>query len=141
MEPRFNMDVLEQMRQNQIDSLLSMWEGYCSEKSVLKRELAGCNDTAARTRISRKLAQLEEKKKRVKQRLLQYGVKVETRGRPPLPPDHPHKTKITLRCDGFVIELFRQLKRDRVIDSYSQFVEFLVRCYKLQLPAKTDDAL
>lgn len=67
--------------------------------------------------------------------LEKYGVKLETRGRPSLPPEkraETNQTKLTLRVKTENAKYIASLKKDNIIDSYGQLFDFLITAFRQQ---------
>lgn len=135
MATRIDLSVQKQLRQRQIEMLQSRLAECKASMDELKRQLKECQDSKEQKQIAFRLQKEEKKLLVVKERMLQYGIKVEKRGRPALPPEARAdygKVKLTIRVHQDVVILLDQLKREHIIDSYCQFIEFLVKWYKMQ---------
>ena len=67
--------------------------------------------------------------------LKKHGVKLETRGRPPLPPDkrlENNQAKLTVRIKKENAEYMAALKKDKLIDSYGQLFDFFITVFRQQ---------
>lgn len=133
MADRFNLDVQQQLRKAQVDGLLRLWDDYGKETAELKGELSRAADATECSRIEHKLGRLTKKKQRLKQRLLQFGVKVERRGRPALALEDRadyQRSKMTVYLEDSDLAYLRGLREQRVFDTYSSFFTFLINAFR-----------
>lgn len=123
-------------RQVQIDILTERYNQVCHDLLKERRSLKQSRGQAERKKHQYYIKRLEEKKQGFKRVLLEkYGVKLETRGRPPLSPDmrrENNQTKLTVRIKKENAEYMAALKKDKLIDSYGQFFDFLITVFRQQ---------
>lgn len=135
MALEINWDAAEN-RQVQIAILKERYDNVCKELINEQREIEQCTDTKRLARHRYNFDRLEQKKQGFRRVLLQkYGVKLDNRGRPPLPPDkrlENNQTKLTVRIKKENAEYVAALKRDKLIDNYGQLFDFLIMTFKQQ---------
>lgn len=136
MAIKIDWDSVEKNKQVQIAILMERFDAICQDLIKVKRELKQCTDTNKLARHKYNVNQLEKKKQGFKRVLLEkYGIKTETRGRPPLPTDKKaenNQIKLTVRLKKDNAEYIASLKKDNLIDTYGQFFDFLITAFKQQ---------
>lgn len=136
MAMEFNWDLIEKDKQMQIRILKDRYDTVCQDLIKEKRALKYCADAKKLARHNLNVKQLEKKKAGFKHVFLtKYGLKLETRGRPPLPPEKramSNKTKLTVRVKKENAEYMALLKKDKQIDTYGQFFDFLIKVFRQQ---------
>lgn len=132
----FDWEAVEQSRQIQINILKERYDHICQELLKERQLLRNSKDPMEKKKNQHHMKRLEEKKQAAKRVLLEkYGVKLETRGRPPLPPykrRENNQTKLTIRLDNENVAYVHGLKADQLIDSYGQFFDFLITAFRQQ---------
>lgn len=132
----FDWEAVEQSRQGQINILKERYDHICQELLKERQLFRNSKDPMEKKKRQHHMKRLEEKKQAAKRVLLErYWVKLETRGRPSLPPEkraENNQTKLTLRVKKENAEYIASLKKDNFIDSYGQLFDFLITAFRQQ---------
>lgn len=132
----FGWEAVEQSRQVQINMLKERYDQVCQELLKERQLLRNSKEPMEKKKYQYHMKRLEEKRQAAKRVLRKrYGVKLETRGRPSLPPEKRaanNQTKLTLRVKKENAEYIASLKQDNLIDSYGQLFDFLITAFRQQ---------
>lgn len=136
MALRIDWESAEKNKPLQITILMERYNIVCEDLIKEKRALKHCSNVKEIGRNQYKINQLTKKKEGYKRVLFEkYGIKTETRGRPALPPDKKaenNQTKLTVRLKKENAEYIASLKKDNLIDTYSQFFDLLITAFRQQ---------
>ena len=135
MEKNNQGGLLTHLKQQRIQELEQLLLEHKTTYAKLKNQDMRGMDEASKTRAQVRIDREQRLLQKVKDQLLQLGVKLERRGRPSLAPedraDHDKK-KLTVRLKKKNIAYLDSLKQEKLIDTYAQLLDSLIEWHRLQ---------
>ena len=132
---KISRQAIHDFKDMKIKQLQMQYENSKQQLAELKLHLHQCKNTKEQEYLSERINQVRRRQQTIKKQLLNYGTKIEHRGRPSLPVENRasyNQIKLTLRLKQENVEYLRSLKKDGLIKSYNQWFDCFIDFFRQQ---------